>query len=71
MAAHLTKFFKIFDCGRFDNTHRVSGGVQRGTEEGTGLEGRGFYGICFAGLGADQSNANRSKLNAFDCSCNI
>lgn len=35
MAAHLTKFFKIFDCGRFDNTHRVSGGVQRGgTEEG-------------------------------------
>lgn len=33
MAAHLTKFFKIFDCGRFDNTHRVSGGVQRGGGE--------------------------------------
>lgn len=46
MAAHLTKFFKIFDCGRFDNTHRVSGGAQRAGREGTGLEGSGFFGIC-------------------------
>lgn len=46
-------------------------GDRGGVRADTGLEGRGFCGICFAGLGADQSNANRSKLNAFDCSCNI
>lgn len=32
MAAHLTKFFKIFDCGRFDNTHRVRGYRGEGAE---------------------------------------
>jgi len=69
MAARLTKFFKIFDCGRFDNDYKFGLGLRMVRLEVTnkrGVVGRGSSkgrGLSF-GLGADQSNANRSKLNA-------